>query len=160
MVREHSRREAIKTFGRAAAIGAAEAAIIGLAVHATQAHSATPAHQAVFDNDAAILAAFNRWTEAYRVIERRSSQKETAEDAAAWDVIDAAETFIERTPAKSPKAAECALWVSLAHCQDSEIATADYVNRDVAALVANTRQDWTTKLLVRGIANLRSMQEA
>jgi hypothetical protein len=49
MNEQPNRREAIKTFGRATAIGAAQAAIVGLAVHATQAHAATSLDRDAWD---------------------------------------------------------------------------------------------------------------
>lgn len=49
MSEQPNRREAMKTFGRATAIGAAQAAIVGLAVHATQAHGAMPIDRSAWD---------------------------------------------------------------------------------------------------------------
>jgi hypothetical protein len=115
--------------------------------------------------DAAILAAFGRWSVASALygaapVSICPKSAETPEEAAQTAIIDAAEAEVLAAVATTPLGVEIQLWMALCHIEtDREAGNAIEIMDIDWFLLDEGRWDWNVRLILSAIRSLRAMRE-
>lgn len=119
-------------------------------------------------NDTAIIAAWDRraaaFVEARGLPDQPTRGAMTPEQAAKWDIIDAAETEICNAIATTPRGAELQLWTAAAYLLDSALFDGfedeqHYYRANLDHFVNQGEdRDWGDRLLIAALRSIRAMQ--
>ena len=114
------------------------------------------------NNDAAILAAWDRRNLAYAAYQKLAKESGdgdyTPSEQAQWDLIDMAELLIRSVVAKTPRGVEIQIWCALHHeLTDSEQVKASRCGDLDWFREHDDEMDWCHKLLLTAIYSLRAM---
>ncbi|MFC3786704.1 hypothetical protein GGR90_002748 [Sphingopyxis italica] len=127
----------------------------------------TPAGKSpALNPDAAIIAAFDRRSAAFKIArglpDRPSTDGMTPEQAAQWDIIDAAEEEICSAVAITARGAELQLWTAAAYVLDSALFDGfddepHYYSADLDHFISQgADRDWSDRLLLSALRSLRA----
>jgi hypothetical protein len=118
-------------------------------------------------DDAAILAAWERraaaFVEARGLPDQPTGGAMTPEQAAKWDIIDAAETEICNAIATTPRGAELQLWTAAAYLLDSALFDGfedeqHYYRANLDHFVSQGEdRDWGDRLLIAALRSIRAI---